>query len=169
MNKLTFNSSSAPTLGVEIELALVNAESFALSSSIHEVLARLPHAMSTHVKPELMQCYLEINTDVCESVGDAERDLKAKIIAVEKACDEENLKLFWTATHPFSLWRDQKLVETERYQMLLNLLQDTARQLITFGLHVHVGVDSGDKAIMVIDRLMQHLPTLLALSANSPF
>jgi carboxylate-amine ligase len=169
MNKLSFSSSGAPTLGVEIELALVNAETSALSSSIHDVLARLPDQMTTHVKPELMQCYLEINTDVCNSVGDAEKDLRGKIIAVEKVCDELNLKLFWTGTHPFSLWRDQNIVQTERYKMLLGLLQDTARQLITFGLHVHVGVDSGDKAVMLCDRLMQHLPTLLALSANSPF
>jgi glutamate---cysteine ligase / carboxylate-amine ligase len=53
--------------------------------------------------------------------------------------------------------------------MLLNLLQDMARQLVTFGLHVHVGVDSGDKAIMLCERIMPHLPTLLAISASSPF
>jgi carboxylate-amine ligase len=52
---------------------------------------------------------------------------------------------------------------------LIELLQETARRLVTFGLHVHVGVDSGDKAIMICDRIMQHLPTLLALSVNSPF
>jgi carboxylate-amine ligase len=169
MKKLDFRSSITPSLGVEIELALVDASTLALSSSIHDVLARLPDDVSTHVKPELMQCYLEINTDVCATVPEVENDLRAKISAVERVCDDLNLKLFWTGTHPFSLWRDQRIVETERYKMLLGLLQDTARQLVTFGLHVHVGTESGDKAIMLIDRLMQHLPTLLALSANSPF
>ena len=52
---------------------------------------------------------------------------------------------------------------------LIGLLQESARRLVTFGLHVHVGVDSGDKAIMICDRILQHLPTFLALSVNSPF
>ena len=51
---------------------------------------------------------------------------------------------------------------------LIELLQETARRLVTFGLHVHVGVDSGDKAIMICDRILQHLPTLLALSVEQP-
>ena len=40
---------------------------------------------------------------------------------------------------------------------------------VTFGLHVHVGVDSGDKAILVGHRIQRYLPVLLAMSANSPF
>jgi carboxylate-amine ligase len=48
-------------------------------------------------------------------------------------------------------------------------LQILARRMVTFGLHVHVGVDSGDKAVMVCDRILRHLPTLLALSSSSPF
>lgn len=168
MNKLHFNSSSAPTLGVEIELALVDAQTGALSSSIHDVLSQLPAEMEKCVKPELMQCYLEINTAICADVAVADADLRSKISSVEKSCDDLGLGLMWTGTHPFSLWADQQIVQTERYKMLLGLLQDTARQLVTFGLHVHVGVDSGDKAVMICERIMPHLPTLLALSANSP-
>ena len=77
--------------------------------------------------------------------------------------------LFWSGTHPFSRWQDQDVTPRDRYLDLIDLLQETARRIITFGLHVHVGVDSGDKAIMICDRILQHLPTLLALSANSPF
>ncbi len=81
-----------------------------------------------------------------------------------KGCD-----LWWGATHPFSLWEEQEVTETQRYLDLVQMLQELARRLITFGLHVHVGVDSGDKAVMICDRIMQHLPTLLALSASSPY
>ena len=79
------------------------------------------------------------------------------------------MRLFWSGTHPFSPWQVQEVTPAERYRDLIELLQETARRIITFGLHVHVGVDSGDKAIMICDRILQHLPTLLALSANSPF
>jgi len=169
MSKLVFTHNAEPTLGVEIELALVDGETMALSNSILEVLKRIPPSLSEQIKPELMQCYLEINTGVCRTVSEAEADLREKILAVQGVTDDLGLRLLWSGTHPFSLWRDQKLTPNERYQMLLNLLEDTARQLITFGLHVHVGVDSGDKAVMICERIMQYLPALLAISSNSPF
>lgn len=168
MTKLDFTRNLEPTLGVEIELALVDERTMALRSSIQHILDRVPEELHASVKPELMQCYLEINSGVCRTVPEAEADLRAKILSVQSICDELDLRLLWSATHPFSLWRDQEVTPTERYYGLINLLQDMARQLVTFGLHVHVGVDSGDKAIAICDLLVPYLPVLLALSANSP-
>ena len=169
MEKIVFNSSPAPTIGVELELALVDGETMALSSSFRDLVEKLPEDMSSGIKPELMQCYLEINTGICETVDDAGEDLRGQLEVVERAADELGLGVYWTATHPFSLWQEQQVTPNERYESLLGILQDMGRQLITFGLHVHVGVDSGDKAVMICDRIMRHLPTLLALSCNSPW
>ncbi|MBW3598993.1 MAG: YbdK family carboxylate-amine ligase [Planctomycetes bacterium] len=169
MSKLTFNSNDRPTLGVELELGLVDAETMALANSVMPLLARLDPGDGTCYKPELMQCCIEINTDVCETVDQAEQDLRRKLIEVESAADEVGVALWWGATHPFSLWQNQQVTPNERYLNLVELLQEMARRLVTFGLHVHVGVDSGDKAVMICDRIMAHLPTLLALSASSPF
>jgi len=168
MSKLVFTHNPEPTLGVEIELALVDDQTMALASAIQQVLDQLPEPLADSIKPELMQCYLEINSGVCRTVAEVESDLREKITTVQGITDQLGLRLLWTATHPFSLWRDQQITPTDRYKMLLNLLQDTARQLITFGLHVHVGVDSGDKAVLICERMTQHLPVLLALSCNSP-
>jgi carboxylate-amine ligase len=121
------------------------------------------------VKPELMQCCLEINTGVCRTVDEAESDLRAKLEVVERVVDDLGLRLWWGATHPFAFWGDQQVTPDPRYEGLVLLLQEMARRLVTFGLHVHVGVDSGDKAVMICERIMQHLPTLLALSCSSPF
>ena len=164
-----FASNERPSLGVEIELQLVDDRSMALRSGIGQVLEALPKELLDSVKPELMQCYLEINTGICRDVPEVERDLRPKIEAVAEAAAKSGLGLFWGATHPFSPWQEQEVTPNERYQGLIDLLQDMARRLVTFGLHVHVGLDSGDKAIMVCDRIMGHLPTLLALSCNSPF
>ncbi|QGJ68996.1 Glutamate--cysteine ligase [Planctomycetales bacterium 10988] len=169
MKKISFESSAEPTLGVEIELGLVDEKTMGLASKFNEVVGRLPEEFGNQIKPELMQCYLEINTGVCHTVAEAEEDLRSKLLLVQRAADEVGVRLLWSATHPFSSWKDQKLTQNDRYEMILNLLQDMARQLITFGLHVHVGVDSGDKAVMLCDRLMRHLPLLLAVSANSPW
>jgi carboxylate-amine ligase len=167
--KIVFTANRRPTLGVEIELGLIDAQTMALRSGIGPLLERLPEPVRPWVKPELMQCYVEIISDVCDDVAQVESDLRYKLQAVERACDTLGMRLWWGATHPFSRWVDQQVTPNERYERLLDLLQDMARQLVTFGLHVHVGVDSGDKAVMICDRIMQHLPTLLGLTANSPF
>jgi glutamate---cysteine ligase / carboxylate-amine ligase len=169
METIEFTSSPGPSLGIELELALVDAETMALSSSIERVLERVPGQFKDNIKPELMQSYVEINTGVCQTVDEAERDLREKLLALQNVTDGLGLKLYWAGTHPFSHWRDQQITPSERYQKLVDMLQDMARQLVCFGLHVHVGVNSGDKAVMICDRIMRYLPTLLALSSNSPW
>ncbi len=169
MDRVEFNNSSAPTLGVEVELALVDARTMALSSANAAILSRVPEQFANAIKPELMQCYVEVNTDVCNNVAEADRDLREKLTLLESIADSEGVRLYWSATHPFSKWKEQQVTDNIRYHGLINLLQDTARQLITFGLHVHVGVDSGDKAVMICDRMLRYLPLLLATSSNSPF
>ena len=172
--KIDFCHNDRPTVGIEIELGLVDAQTMALTSGYGLLSARLTAEghqddEAGNFKPELMQCVLEINTDVCETISDAERDLREKIAIVQSAADELGLRLWWGGTHPFSLWRDQQITPDERYLQIVNLLQEMARRLITFGLHVHVGVDTGDKAVMICERIMRHLPLLLALSVSSPF
>jgi carboxylate-amine ligase len=168
MKKLEFTRNDEPTLGVELELALVDGRTMALSSSVEPLLKLVPAEFAESIKPEIMQCYLEINSGVCRTVSQAEQDLREKVELVEGLADQLGVRLLWSATHPFSVWKDQAVTPNARYLMLVELLQDMARQLITFGLHVHVGVDSGDKAVMICDRISKYLPPLLALSSNSP-
>ncbi len=169
MTTLDFHRNLKPSLGIEIELGLVDGRTMALSSSFADLAERLQANDNSDYKPELMQCVLEIVTGVCDTVDDAEVDLQEKISQVEAAADQLDLRLWWGATHPFSPWREQKVTPDERYHQLVELLQELARRLVTFGLHVHVGVDSGDKAVMICDRILRHLPTLQALSSSSPF
>ncbi len=169
MQRLDFNRSETPTLGVEIELALVDNQSLSLTSACPALLEAVGDFPRGAAKPELMQCYIELNTDVCQTVGEAGTQLRRNLSTLQAAADQCDVSLLWSATHPFSSWHDQSVTDNPRYRGLVNLLQDTARQLITFGLHVHVGVDSGDKAVMICDRMLRHLPTLLAASCNSPF
>jgi len=169
MSTINFTSNDRPTLGIEIELGLVDDRTMALSSSFPQLAEQLKGNDQLQIKPELMQCVVEIITGVCETVDEAEIDLRSKITAVEAAADQLALRLWWGATHPFSPWKEQKVSQNPRYHQLVELLQELARRLVTFGLHVHVGVDSGDKAVMICDRILRHLPTLLALSSSSPF
>ena len=88
MAKIEFRRNERPTVGIELELGLLDAETMALASAYGLLNARLTAEghqddESGNFKPELMQCVLEINTDVCETIGDAERDLRGKIAIVE--------------------------------------------------------------------------------------
>jgi glutamate---cysteine ligase / carboxylate-amine ligase len=165
----TFAHNERPTIGVEIELCLVDSQTMALRSAIAQILRELPQELEGSVKPEIFQCYVELNTKVCRDVAEAQYDLARKIQVVGEIALRHGLRLFWSGTHPFSPWQNQDITPDARYENLIDLLQETARRIVTFGLHVHVGVDTGDKAIMICDRILQHLPTLLALSVNSPF
>ena len=169
MPPLHFARNERPSLGVEVELQLIDAESLELRSAIDPLLARLPKLLRPYVKSELMQCCVEINTGICPNLAAARKDLTRTLIGLQEVLDPLGLKLLWAATHPFSSWRRQEATPSDRYGKLIDLMQDVARQLVTFGLHVHVGVESGDKAVLICNRLLKFLPLLLALSANSPF
>jgi carboxylate-amine ligase len=91
------------------------------------------------------------------------------LLWVAGAAAQRGLLLAWGGTHPFSHWKGQEVTSEPRYRALADAFQETLRRQLTFGLHVHVGVESGDAAIKTCDRICDHLPVLLALSANSPF
>jgi carboxylate-amine ligase len=165
---LLFKANKEPTIGVELELQLVDAKTFALKSAILDLMKEVGEDQ-IWLKPELMQSYVEINTDVCRTIDDARRDLQGKLEKLTAAAQACDTRILWAGSHPFSTWMDQEITPSKRYEKLVELMQDTARRIVTFGMHVHVGVDSGDKAVMVVDRLMRYMSTLLALSVNSPF
>jgi carboxylate-amine ligase len=72
-------------------------------------------------------------------------------------------------THPFSHWQDQKIDKNARYESIVEEDRTTARSLLTFGLHVHVGVPNPERAIQIMNAIRYLLPHVLALSTSSPF
>jgi len=169
MSLESFRGSAGPSLGVELEFQLVDAASLALTGAAAKVLADVPDGARGAVKPEFYDCCVEVNTGVCGDVGEVERDLAASLPATAQAAARHGVLLAWGGTHPFSHWRDQPVVPTPRYLELAEHYQETLSRQVTFGLHVHVGVGDGDTAVHVCNGVSEHLPVLLALSANSPF
>ncbi len=156
-------------MGVELELQLVDVTTLALRPGIDAIFAELPVELSNSVRREFHTCCVELATEICASVDEIRRDLKAKLLWVADAAAQRGLMLAWGGTHPFSHWNDQEISSDPRYRSLADSFQESLRRQLTFGLHVHVGVDCADVAIKTCDQLRYHLPVLLALSANSPF
>jgi carboxylate-amine ligase len=174
---LTFAPNDRPTLGVELELCLVDRGTRELTSAASAVLADLAHPSPDGEEPtphpkakhELFECTVEIITGVCATVAEARADLQTTLDELRAAADRRGLDVIGAGTHPFSRWRDQQVSPDDRYARLVDELQWTARRLAIFGAHFHVAVRSGERAIAIANALRTHLPVFLALSASSPY
>jgi glutamate---cysteine ligase / carboxylate-amine ligase len=164
-----FRSSNWPTLGVELELQLVDQESLDLTPAANEILNDVPEDMEGSIKRELFLCCVEINTGICRDVDEIGRDLAAKLAVTADLAARVGARIAWGGAHPFAHWLDQPISPDLRYHELIDQFQDTLLREMTFGLHVHVGVKDGDTAARTCTRVAHYLPALLALSANSPF
>ena len=161
------------TVGVEEELMIVDASSYALVNAIESLLEDAGAANlereDGEIKPELMESVLEIATKPCRNVGQAGEQLRSLRRNVRETAAARGLTIGSAGTHPFAMWEDQRIVARPRYRDLISALRFVARQELIFGMHVHVGLDDADKAIHVANGMRVHVPVLLALSANSPF
>src|ERR1700734_2276062 len=144
-----------------------------LRQDAREVLAALPGLSETGEHPklryELMQSTVEVVTGICSTVSEAKQDLAATIAQLERITVGRGTMLACAGTHPVSDWRDAKMAPIQRYAELVEQLQWLARRIQTFGVHVHVGIRDGSKAIPIVNALAAYLPHFLALTASSPY
>jgi glutamate---cysteine ligase / carboxylate-amine ligase len=171
--QIGFNASPRASVGVEVELELVDEHSRDLTSAASELLARLgrghPDGRHPRAKHELLESTIEIVTGVCDGVGQANAELNETLAEVNAVAREAGVRLMCSGTHPFAHWAEQQISPNPRYHRLVEEMQWPARRLQIFGIHVHVGVRSGERAIAVMNALCTYIPHLLALSASSPF
>lgn len=164
---IPFNSSPKPTLGVELELQIVDPRTHNLASGSVEILQRFTE--DDPVKQELTQSTVEVITGICNDVDHIREDLTATLTRLFAVGDELGYIYSAAGTHPFAQWREQSIFPNDRYQNLVDRIQWPARRLMIYGLHVHVGIASGEKAIAICNALTAYLGHMLALSSSSPF
>jgi len=171
--RIDFNGSPRPTLGVEVELELVDRVTGNLVSAASEILAELgqdhPDGAHPKAKHELFECTVEIITGICDTVGEARQDLAETLAEVRASADRRGIDLMCSGTHPFAAWGDQVVSDDPRYFALLDAMGWTAQRLQIFGVHFHVGVRDGERVLAISKGLAGYIPHLLALSASSPY
>lgn len=168
---IEFRASPAPTLGVEWEFALVDRETRDLVNAadpLFELIAERGLSRTASIHKELLRNTVELVTGICETVGEAMDDLGATLEQVQELTDELGIDLYGAGTHPFAEWSSQQLTEGTRYEELIERTQWWGRQMLIWGVHVHVGIDNRDKVLPILSSLLQYYPHLLALSASSP-
>jgi YbdK family carboxylate-amine ligase len=169
---IPFTSSPRSSLGVEWELELVDLATGELTGAASDILAELapsPGEEHPKAKHELLESCIEVITGVCGTVDEAVGDLRATVAEVSDAAAARGLGVMCSGTHPTTDWTTQQVSPNPRYAQLVEDMQWLARRLQIFGVHVHVGVRSPEKAIPIVNALTAYIPHFLALSASSPY
>ncbi|HYH33683.1 MAG TPA: glutamate--cysteine ligase [Nocardioides sp.] len=167
-----FASSPRPTVGVEWEFALVDKVTRDLSNTAADLFTAV-HAQGavadeSKLHRELLRNTVEVVTGVCETVPEAMQDLAGTMRAVRRTADTLGVDLYSAGTHPFAEWSVQQLTPGHRYEELISRTQWWGRQMLIWGLHVHVGVRRRDHVLPIVSSLLHQFPHLQALSASSP-
>jgi len=169
--RAAFEGSTDFTVGLEEEFALLDPTSLGMVARFEDVrdAAASDPVLADSIAGELISSEVEIRSGRCIDLAAAfaaQRDRRRRLFALAAS---EGVVLGATGTHPWSDYREQRIIDTEHYRRVENGLKYVAWRNNTFSLHVHVGVRGADRAVLVCDRLRPVLPLLLAISANSPF
>lgn len=156
------------TIGIEEEFQIVDADG-QLRSHIDTLLKAATPRLGEQIKPEMMQSVVEVGTRICRDISEAREEILRLRGTCAALLRPAGLRIASAGTHPFSRWQDQEVTERERYKILEEELQDVIRELLIFGLHVHVGIPDRERRIEVMNEARYFLPHLLAISTSSPF
>ena len=156
------------TIGIEEEFQIVDAAGH-LKSHSETLLAAAKPYLEERARAEMMQSVVEIGTRICADIPAARAEIVQARGTLAALLARDGLRLVSAGTHPFSHWQEQQVSEHERYKILEEELQDVIRELLIFGLHVHVGIPDREQRIEVMNEARYFLPHLLAISTSSPF
>ena len=157
------------TLGIEEEFQIVDPNTRELRSHVSEFLEEGKMILGEQIKPEMIQSMIEVGTGICKNIQEARADITRLRSIISALAAKTNLRIVAASTHPFSHWQDPKIFDDERYNLLVQELQNVARSLLIFGLHVHVGVADPERRIHIMNAARYFLPHVLALTTSSPF
>jgi glutamate---cysteine ligase / carboxylate-amine ligase len=168
--RIEFRGSPEPTIGVEWEFALVDRATRDLSNTAADLLAEVqPHLADVdRLHKELLRNTVEVVTGVCPDVASAATDLRETLEVVLPRAAALGVDLMGAGTHPFASWSQQQLTPGHRYEELINRTQWWGRQMLIWGVHVHVGMPEESRVMPVLSSVLNQYPHLLALSASSP-
>ncbi|MGP7959797.1 glutamate--cysteine ligase [Sanguibacter sp. A247] len=169
---LPFAQSERSTVGIEWELALVDKDSGDLRQVAQTVLDAVEPpggGQHPHIRQELLLNTVEVVSGINRTVRGAGDDLERAIAEIREITDPLRVELMCAGTHPFARWAQQKVTDKERYATLIDRTQWWGRQMLIYGVHVHVGIEDRAKVLPIARGMLPYFGHLQALSASSPF
>jgi glutamate---cysteine ligase / carboxylate-amine ligase len=157
------------TIGVEEEFQIIDPATWELRSHVSELIASGTPSLGDQIKQEMHQSIVEVGTRVCSDVAELRGEMVHVRSELAEAAERVGLAVAAAGTHPFAQWVDQVITPGERYEAIVHELQQLARSLLIFGMHVHVAMPDRHTTIDIMNAARYFLPHLLALSTSSPF
>ncbi|TKU52707.1 YbdK family carboxylate-amine ligase [Citrobacter sp. wls714] len=165
-----FHVSDPFTLGIELEMQVVNPPGYDLSQDSSRLIDAIkPQLTAGEVKHDITESMLEMATGVCRNIDQADAELSAMQQVIMRVAADHHLAICGGGTHPFQKWQRQEVCDDERYRRNLENFGYLIQQATVFGQHVHVGCANGDDAIYLLHGLSRFVPHFIALSAASPY
>ncbi len=159
------------TLGIEEEYQIIDPESRELASYIEEFLHARGGNVVRHgqMKAEFLQSQVEVASPICADIAEARDELAKLRSGVAQIAQQNGVRIAAAGTHPFSRWAEQHVTAGERYTQHEETMADVARQMLVFGMHLHVGIADRDLRIDIMNQTRYFVPHILALTTSSPF
>jgi glutamate---cysteine ligase / carboxylate-amine ligase len=169
-SKAAFEDVPDFTVAVEEEFALLDPGTLELVNRFEDVQqAARGTDLESHLVGELIASEVEVRTGRCDTFAECVERMGERRAELRTLVDSLGMGLSSVGTHPWSPWRDQRIIDTPHYRRNDELLRYVVWRNNTFGLHVHVGINGADRAVRVASSMRNYLPELLAVSASSPF
>ncbi|OJV12990.1 MAG: carboxylate-amine ligase [Dyadobacter sp. 50-39] len=157
------------TLGIEEEFQTIDPVTRNLRSHMSKLVEDGKITLKERVKAEMHQAVVEVGTNICHNIQEAREEVTYLRKMILDLAEKQNLQVAAAGTHPFADWVDQLITDDPRYDQLIDEMRDVARGNLIFGLHVHVGIESRNEGIQIMNAVRYFLPHIYALSTNSPF
>ena len=156
MEKIKFNPSKDPTVGVEVEAQIVDNSTGDLINIAENLVNG--YGNEERVKHELYLSTVEVTSSPTLDTNNTYTELSSIFKDILELANKNNAGLIATGTHPFALYEDQIITNVNpRYEEFADKYGWAVRRLLTFGMHVHVGMNSKEKAIAVHDEIRKYL------------
>lgn len=168
---LDFAQSERSTIGVEWELQLVDKDSNNLRQVANTVIERAweQEDLRPLVQREMLLNTVEVISKARNTVGDCLGDLRYAVEKLRPITEDLRTDLATAGTHPFARPRYQRVTDSVRYKDLVQRTQYWGRQMLLYGVHVHVGIEDRNKVLPIVNAIVTRAGHLQALAAASPF
>ncbi|MDR6806444.1 carboxylate-amine ligase [Dyadobacter sp. BE34] len=157
------------TLGIEEEFQTIDPVTRNLRSHMSKLVEDGKITLKERVKAEMHQAVVEVGTNICHNIQEAREEVTYLRKMILDLAEKQDLRVAAAGTHPFADWVDQLITDDPRYDQIIDEMRDVARGNLIFGLHVHVGIESRNEGIQIMNAVRYFLPHIYALSTNSPF
>jgi len=168
-NHINYSKNTLFTVGIEEEYMICDPENYELIPKANEIIQSIDNKFKNRFSYELILSEIESNTKICKTVNEAIDEILLYRNILSKLGNSLDFVIGINGTHPTALPKDQKFVDNNAYNWVLNELSYYASRNITFSTHFHIGLNDPETSISICNALRRWISPLLALSVNSPF